>query len=136
MFYQNVQKYAKLRGTTPTGVANAIGLANSSATKWKRGSIPNADNVQKIAEFLNVPIEALLQDDFEMPVNYASNISNSAVIQGNNGDNVQALVGADAAALASDPNEEELIRIYRALSMRDRLKLMQQAYDLEDGANM
>lgn len=136
MFYQNVQKYAKLRGTTPTGVANAIGLANSSATKWKRGSIPNADNVQKIAEFLNVPIEALLQDDFEMPVNYASNISNSAVIQGNNGDNVQALVGADASALASDPNEEELIRIYRALSMRDRLKLMQQAYDLEDGANM
>lgn len=136
MFYQNVQKYAKLRGTTPTGVANAIGLANSSATKWKRGSIPNADNVQKIAEFLNVPIEALLQDDFEMPVNYASNISNSAVIQGNNGDNVQAFVGADAAALASDPNEEELIRIYRALSMRDRLKLMQQAYDLEDGANM
>lgn len=136
MFYQNVQKYAKLRGTTPTGVANAIGLANSSATKWKRGSVPNADNVQKIAEFLNVPIEALLQDDYEMPVNYASNISNSAVIQGNNGDNVQAFVGNDAVVSSADPNEAELIRIYRSLSMRDRLKLMQQAYDLEDGANM
>ena len=136
MFYQNVQKYAKMRGTTPTGVANAIGLANSSATKWKRGSVPNADNIQKIAEFLNVPIEALLQDEPNMPVNIASNISNSAVIQGNTGDNVQAIVGDDAVAQSSDPNEAELIRIYRALSMRDRLKLMQQAYDLEDGVNL
>lgn len=134
MFVDNLERLAEENRMTLSGVAKALGMSNNAATKWRNGSVPNGQNLQKIADFFGVTIEDLLKDN---PTgNYISGVTNSAIIQGNTGNNVRAVVGADAEGSAADPNEAELIRIYRALSMRDRLKLMQQAYDLEDGANM
>lgn len=134
MFVENLERLADERRMSLSGVAKALGMSNNAATKWRNGSVPNGQNLQKIADYFGVSIEDLLKDN---PTgNYISGVTNSAVIQGNTGNNVHAVVGGSVSdEQSSDPNEAELIRIYRALSMRDRLKLMQQAYDLEDGVN-
>lgn len=130
MFYENVQKIARQKGTTPTGVANAIGLANSAAAKWKRGSVPKADTIQKIADYLDVSIEELLSDN---PYRHAAaNISNSAIIQGNTGDHVSATVGAVAAKeQPADESELEILRIYRSLNVLEKARFIQMAFEFD-----
>ena len=63
MFFDRVSELCKKRGTSPSAVAREIGLNNSSATYWKRGSIPKGDTLQKLADFFGVSIDYLLGKD-------------------------------------------------------------------------
>ena len=60
MFYQNLIRLCAERGTTPTEVCHAIGLAGSAATKWKSGAIPRDTTIKKIADHFGVPVSYLL----------------------------------------------------------------------------
>ncbi len=63
MFYDSLKKICDQKGTTPTTVAKSLGLSNSIATSWKKGRRPRIDTVQKIADFLQVPVESLMDQD-------------------------------------------------------------------------
>jgi transcriptional regulator with XRE-family HTH domain len=42
-------------------LANFLGISNSSVSDWKKkGSVPSADKIVKISEFLNVSVDYLL----------------------------------------------------------------------------
>lgn len=60
MFWDNFQRICKEKGETPNGVCREIGLSNAVATHWKNGTLPKADVLIKIAEYLDVSIDYLL----------------------------------------------------------------------------
>lgn len=67
MFYQNLTRLCREKRTTPTAAAKAVGLSSAAPVYWKRGSIPKADTVQKLADFLGVTVNDLLSDNSATP---------------------------------------------------------------------
>lgn len=63
MFYKNFVSACQLRGLKPSPVARECGGTNSSATSWKKGTLPNIEIVTKIAEYLDVPTDFLLKGE-------------------------------------------------------------------------
>lgn len=59
IFYDECQR----QGTSPNAVCDAIGLSNSTATGWKKGTMPKGDVLAKIADYLNVSVDYLLGRD-------------------------------------------------------------------------
>lgn len=59
-FYNRLKKLCRERGTTPSAVAKEIGLGNSSAVYWKRGSIPRATTLKKLSDYFGVSVFDLL----------------------------------------------------------------------------
>ena len=58
MFFEQLKRICKMRGTTPTALVCRLGLSRSNVTYWKNGSNPKADVLQKLANELNVPVSA------------------------------------------------------------------------------
>lgn len=60
MFWDTFFDECNKKGTTPNAVCKAIGLSNATATGWKNGTLPKADVLVKIAEYLDVSVDYLL----------------------------------------------------------------------------
>lgn len=60
MFWDIFYDECKKQGTSPSAVCKAIGLSNAAASGWKSGTLPKADILVKIADYLNVSIDFLL----------------------------------------------------------------------------
>ena len=60
LFGKNLQKYRKLRKYTQENLAEIVGLDATSISSIETGKFfPTADNLQKIANALNVKLETL-----------------------------------------------------------------------------
>lgn len=60
MFYENFKRLCSERGTTPTAVAKAMGISTSMTANWKKGGVPRADTLQKVADHFGVSVSYLL----------------------------------------------------------------------------
>ena len=60
MFWDMFYAICKEKGTSPNAVCKAIGLSNATATGWKNGTMPKADVLVKIADYLEISIDYLL----------------------------------------------------------------------------
>lgn len=60
MFYDRFLELCEREGVLPSSVARDIGLSNSSATYWKRGSTPKSDTFQKLADYFGVSVDYLI----------------------------------------------------------------------------
>ena len=60
MFYENFIRLCSERGTTPTAVAKAMGISTSMTANWKKGGVPRADTLQKVADHFGVSVSYLL----------------------------------------------------------------------------
>ena len=58
-FYARLCELIKKNGLSQRKVEQDLGLSSASISKWKK-YMPNADKVQKIAEYFNVSTEYLL----------------------------------------------------------------------------
>ena len=59
--YEIYQRLLDEKGLKNADVARATGISNMTLSDWKRGkSVPKADKMQKIAEFLNVSVDYLM----------------------------------------------------------------------------
>ena len=67
MFYNNVQSLCRERGTSLTTMAREIGISTGLPSFWKKGTIPKADTLQKIADYFGVTVNDLLSDPGEAP---------------------------------------------------------------------
>lgn len=64
MSYVNYEKLLNLKQITSYQVSKATGIAPSTLTDWKRGrSVPKADKMKLIAEYLGVGIEQLIGEE-------------------------------------------------------------------------
>lgn len=60
MFYERFCALCKTHGKTPSAVLEEIGLTRMNASLWKKGSMPSSANLQKLANYFEVPVEYLL----------------------------------------------------------------------------
>lgn len=60
MFKQNFVKICTEKGLSPTAVCTAIGLSNSTYSQWAEDSIPRQTTLLKLAEYLGVSSDDLL----------------------------------------------------------------------------
>ena len=90
-----------------------VGLGFNTMSNMKT-SMPKADNLAKIADYLNVSVDYLLG---------RTDIENSNIATPNS---------PTVPTLELNENESELLRIYRSLSVRSKNELMTAAYDIED----
>lgn len=126
MFYDNVKDLCALNRTNITQLAKDLGLSTSMPTKWKNGSVPKSDTVQKIADHFGVSTDMLLAKS--EPTNTIGNVSGSAILQGNTGHKITVHNGAADLSV----EEKEILRLYRALPMRKRIDWMRYGYELEE----
>ena len=56
MFWDKFVKLCARRGVSPSAVCSKLGFGSSTATHWKKGSVPGATSIYKIAEFFGVPV--------------------------------------------------------------------------------
>ncbi|WP_366140844.1 helix-turn-helix transcriptional regulator [uncultured Oscillibacter sp.] len=60
MLYDNFIERCKEKGVTPSAVMRTIGRNKSSASYWKKGTIPSSDTLQKAADYFGVSVDCLL----------------------------------------------------------------------------
>lgn len=60
MFWNIFYTECHNKGTSPNAVCKAIGLSNAAATGWKNGTLPKADILVKIADYLKCSVDYLL----------------------------------------------------------------------------
>ena len=59
--YEVYQRLLDEKGLKNADVARATGISNMTLSDWKRGkTVPKADKMQKIAEYLNVSVDYLM----------------------------------------------------------------------------
>lgn len=60
MFYDRFLALCKVKEMAPSAVVEAIGINKANASFWKKGSMPSSANLQKLADFFEVPTDYLL----------------------------------------------------------------------------
>lgn len=129
MFYDTVKELCDEKPIKITSLARKLQLSPSAPNNWKEGSLPKVETVMKIAEFFDVTTDYLLYGKQSAP-NSIGDVTSSAIAQGNNGSHVSISNGNQSSNLQEF--EIELLRIFRGLDMRNRMKMIQAAYDLEE----
>lgn len=121
MFYNNVRELCIKYNTNITQLAKDLGISTALPTAWKNGSLPRISTVKKIADYFGVTSEYLLRD--EMSTNIRA--EDSVVVKANSGN-----VAINSNQLSE--MEQEILRIFRLLDMRDKNRVMSYLYNIED----
>lgn len=71
--YEIYQRLLDKKGLKNADVARATGISNMTLSDWKRGkTVPKADKMRKIAEYLNVSVDYLMTGkDMEFTIEMA-----------------------------------------------------------------
>ena len=65
MFFQNFFRLCNSVNKKPSSVALDLGIAKSTVSRWKEGSAPHPATLQKLADYFNVPVESLTEEQKE-----------------------------------------------------------------------
>lgn len=60
MFYERLITLCTAKNTNPTALCDALGFAQSAATRWKNGSTPRDTTMRKIAAYFGVSVSYLI----------------------------------------------------------------------------
>lgn len=71
MFYDTFLQLCEEKGVKPTRVALNLGYSKNTASKWKYGSMPSGDKLQKLAEYFDVSVDYLLGNEKTSPTESA-----------------------------------------------------------------
>ncbi len=124
-FGDRLRKIRRSADVTQQQLADFLGLTYSAVAKYEdaAGTYPSVSSLIKIADFFQVSIDYLLRGTVSAKNNVSGALTNSTVIQGNTTLHGEKHVSPEAA---------ELLNIYDSLSVRERLKLLNFAVNLED----
>lgn len=59
-FWENFEKECANIGKKPNPVGKDIGVSSGTITKWKNGSIPSGEILQRLSRYFNVSVDYLL----------------------------------------------------------------------------
>ncbi len=98
MFYDNLKAICTEKGLKMTPVVLECGGTKGMLGGWKNGAAPNSDIIMKLSARLNVPTDVLL-------------------------------FGKDCRdiIIATDEDEQQLLRLFRSLPDREQIKLLGRA---------
>lgn len=66
MFFQNFLRLCNSVNKKPSSVALDLGIAKSTVSRWKEGSAPHPATLQKLADYFNVPVESMTEEQKEI----------------------------------------------------------------------
>lgn len=65
MFYKKFIELCNSKGVTPSYVGLQVGVSKASVSGWKKGSLPRDTQLQKIADYFDVPVSYFSEEDHE-----------------------------------------------------------------------
>lgn len=129
-FSSTFKQLCKEKGVTQKQALEDMGMGRNATQRWNDG-VPALETLIKISSYFGVTIDRLIQNEFISP-NIATNVSNSVVMHANNSDHVSMSTNNIPSASELSEQEQEVLRIFRALDMRRKNTAMNCLYDLED----
>ena len=122
----NIKLLRTKMGMSQEQLAKQVLVTQTAVSQWEKGrTFPDVKKKKKLATLFNVTIDYLLGETDEPGLYYANNIQGSNFVQGNG-----TVTVGDFNETSKE--EAELLRIYRELDVRRRLKLLTVAVELED----
>jgi len=114
-------------------VAKQLNVKRQTYSSYEtNGSMPNIDNLRKMAVYFNVSSDFLIgltEQPNPAEVYTANNIHESNIIHG-----ISSVTIGDNSEISKE--ETEILRIYNELDVRSRTKLLNYAFELEDENNL
>lgn len=132
---QRIFLILKEKGKKQKELSQYTGISEQTISDWKKkGSIPSAEKISGIADFLGVTTDYLLTGK-ERTI---SNITQSTI--GAVGSNSTGTVNVQSKEFATnssnisggDETAQEITRILNKLSLKERSKLLTMIYDFEE----
>lgn len=118
-FFENVKKLCAANGMSVTALGQALGLSNATTAGWRKGSQPRGKTLKMIADYFDVTVDQLI----DRPI--ANTNDNQGVVRTTH-DPVR-----DSIVQSTDPDELDIIRIYRMLDRRSKHEFMMMVYEYE-----
>ena len=130
-FGSRLRKLRRDANITQKQIAQYLNITQTAIGKYEKhdNAYPSIEVLIKIADYFHVSIDYLLrgtQSGASTENNVNGVLTNSTVLQANRGGTVYH------GEQAISPEAEELLRIYDKLGVRERLKLLNFAVDLEE----
>jgi len=130
MLIDNILRLMRERNIKAVQLTSELGIHKSAISEWKNGRLkPSFEAIVKIADYFNVSVDYLIGRTENI---LASNITNSAVAQGNN----SKAINGNEAEKAHTAEEMKLLEIFNMLDAKKRHKLMGVAFELEEEIDM
>ena len=117
-------------------LAIALGISDRNISAWKaRGSDPPANLIPAIADFFGVSVEYLFTGvEKNSAHTYHNSVSGGTVMQMQGECNSGTLMVNGDKQIQLSAETLELIRVFDSLNVRNRLKILTFAYEVEEGA--
>lgn len=147
---EKIKALRQSKGLTLEDVAKACGVSRATVSKWENNVIDmmRADTLQTLAQYLNTTVAYIIDEDPGLPplslqesmegrkhpleeLHYINKESADEIVEINpDEDDPYSKVKTEY-----DIREEELelLKAYRKLAFRDRVKLLHYAFQLQDG---
>lgn len=116
IFWKNFYFLCEDRETRPLRVVTELGIASGSITKWKKGAIPSAKNLQKLADYFNVTSECFFVDHEKVFYGFSTDHTDDELwkkICRLTEDNRKRVDGYVSAVL-EEQNQQEIAKIKKA----------------------
>lgn len=134
MFVSNLKMLFKTHNKKQNELAEFVGVKPNTVSDWiNKGSSPKLEHLCRISEFFNVSLDFLIAGKENSPL-YASNISHSAIVQGNHSTTLIVKNGELNERELSE-QEVELLRVYNTLDIKNQTMLLSNAFELESRYN-
>lgn len=119
-------------------LARFVGVKPNTVSDWiNKGTSPKIEHLYRIADFFSVSFDYLFKGE-EISTNnniYARDLNNSKIVGGHDNSvskNITYGTPEDLTKFALSENDEELLKIFRSLPTRERIKLLGIVYDFEE----
>ena len=119
-------------------LARFVGVKPNTVSDWiNKGTSPKIEHLYRIADFFSVSFDYLFKGE-EISTNnsiYARDLNNSKIVGGHDNSvskNITYGTSEDSTKLTLSENDEELLKIFRSLPTRERVKLLGIVYDFEE----
>ncbi len=103
-FADNLKRICQLKGTNPTTLCKELGLSTSKVSAWYNGSLPKQDIMVQLAQKLECSVMDFFADDEDL---------------------------IPTQVQPRDEDEEDILRVYRSLSRRNKHEFMSMVYEFE-----